>query len=270
MIGRTVDAHENGTGIRGGGALTRRRLIALGVATTAAAVGARTPAPQAAAQTGGVALLDASAYDAYVPAATKEGQFDQYTCEFDAAWAVLTTFGIDAGLEEQVAIVGVDRRVEPYEQLTAEGYVVYGGDIGELYSGDYTSSYLARSTSRAMRKVFDHFGLAVEPVSDRAGIEAALDRGALVWMKSTVDFLPWEPVTWVTPEGEEFRGVLGNDHAVVAMGYNAEVVVIRDVLGPTSTNWQRPYEYEVPWDTFLAVWEAQGFDGVAVAPSVEE
>jgi hypothetical protein len=54
------------------------------------------------------------------------------------------------------------------------------------------------------------------------------------------------------------------------MGYNDEVVVIRDVLGPTSTNWQRPYEYEVPWDTFLAVWEAQGFDGVAVAPSAAE
>ena len=35
---------------------------------------------------------------------------------------------------------------------------------------------------------------------------------------------------------------------------------------PTSTNWERAYEYEVPWDTFLAVWEAQGFDGVAVDP----
>ena len=51
------------------------------------------------------------------------------------------------------------------------------------------------------------------------------------------------------------------------MGYNSDVVVIRDVLGPTSTNWERPYEYDVPWDTFLAVWEAQGNDGVAVAPA---
>lgn len=77
-------------------------------------------------------------------------------------------------------------------------------------------------------------------------------------MKSTVDFLPWEPVTWITPEDEELQGVLSNDHAVVAMGYNTDVVVIRDLLGPTNTDWERPYEYEVPWDTFLAVWEAQG------------
>jgi hypothetical protein len=60
--------------------------------------------------------------------------------------------------------------------------------------------------------------------------------------------------------------VLGNDHAVVVMGFNAESVVIRDVLGPTSSNWQRPYEYEVDWPTFLAAWEAQEFDGLAVAP----
>ena len=40
--------------------------------------------------------------------------------------------------------------------------------------------------------------------------------------------------------------------------------VIRDVLGPTSTNWERPYEYEVPWDQFLACWWAQGNDGQAI------
>jgi hypothetical protein len=43
-------------------------------------------------------------------------------------------------------------------------------------------------------------------------------------------------------------------------------VVIRDVLGPTDTNWNRPYEYDVPWETFLSVFEAQGSDGVAVFP----
>ena len=121
-----------------------------------------------------------------------------------------------------------------------------------------------------MRKVVDEYDLAVEPVDDREGIESALDRGALIWIKSTVDFLPWEPVTWITPEGKELPGVLGNDHAVVVMGYNADVVVIRDTLGPTSTNWERPYEYEVPWDTFLPVWEAQGFDGLAMAPTTED
>lgn len=51
------------------------------------------------------------------------------------------------------------------------------------------------------------------------------------------------------------------------MGCNGDVVVIRDGLGPASTTWNRLYEYEVPWDTFLAVWEAQGFDGLAVSPA---
>jgi hypothetical protein len=60
--------------------------------------------------------------------------------------------------------------------------------------------------------------------------------------------------------------VLGNDHAVVVIGFNADVVVIRDVLGPTSTNWRRPQEYEVGWETFLRSWGAQGFDGLAVEP----
>jgi hypothetical protein len=248
--------------------LTRRRLVALGVAGTVAVIGERIRTPfAAAAQADGIVLEDGRAYTAYVPAAMKQGQFAQYTCEFDAAWVVLKTFGIDTTLEEQVAIIGIDERIEPYVEQTPEGYVIYGGDIDTMYSGDYTRSYLARSTGKAMRKVFDHYKLGVEPVDDRAGIEAALDRGALVWMKATVDFLPWEPVTWITPEDEELPGVLGNDHAVVAIGYNADVVVIRDVLGPTSTNWERAYEYVVPWDTFLAVWEAQGNDGVVVAPA---
>ena len=206
-------------------------------------------------------------YAAYIQAARKEGQFAKYTCEFDAAWVILKTFGLDVGLEEQIAIIGLDQRLEPYVEQTADGYLVYGGDITTAFSGDYTASYLARTTGQAMRKVFDRYGLDVAPVDDQAGIEAALDRGALVWMKATVDFLPWEPVTWVTPEGKRLPGVLGNDHAVVVMGYNGEVVVIRDVLGPTSSNWERSYEYEVPWENFLAVWEAQGFDGLAVAPN---
>ena len=116
-----------------------------------------------------------------------------------------------------------------------------------------------------MTKLFEEFGLEVEPVHTGRGIEKALDRGALVWVKATVDFLPWEPTTWITPEGEEIKTVLGNDHAVVVMGYNEDVVVIRDVLGPTNTNWNRTYEYEIPWDTFMSVWGAQEHDGLAVA-----
>jgi hypothetical protein len=242
-------------------------MLALGGVSTVAAIGERIGMPHAAsAQAGGIVLEDGRVYNAYVPAALKEGQFAQYTCEFDAAWVILKTFGIDVTLEEQVAIIGVDQRVEPHIEETADVTIIHGGDIETMYSGDYTSNYLARTTGQAMRKVFDHYGFAVELVDDRAGIEVALDSGALVWMKSTVDFLPWEPVTWITPEDEAFPGVLGNDHAVVAMGYNADVVVIRDVLGPTNTNWERPYEDEVPWDTFLPVWEAQGFDGIAVTP----
>ena len=84
----------------------------------------------------------------------------------------------------------------------------------------------------------------------REEIEAALDQGGLVWTKATVNFLPWAETTWLTPDGKSVPTVLGNDHAVVVMGYNDDAVVIRDVLGPTNTNWERAYEYDVPWETF--------------------
>jgi uncharacterized protein YvpB len=116
-----------------------------------------------------------------------------------------------------------------------------------------------------MAKVFEHYGLRAAAVNDRAGVEAALRAGQLVWMKTTVDFKPWRPALWRTPEGREIRTVLGNDHAVVVIGFNQHSVVIRDVLGPTSSNRQRPYEYEVDWDTFLRAWAAQEYDGLAVA-----
>ena len=103
-------------------------------------------------------------------------------------------------------------------------------------------------------------------MQDRASIEAALRAGQLIWIKTTVDFKPWRPATRVMPDGRTHQTVLGNDHAVVVIGFNTTSVVIRDVLGPTSSNWQRPYEYEVDWDTFLKAWGAQEFDGLAVAP----
>ena len=67
------------------------------------------------------------------------------------------------------------------------------------------------------------------------------------------------------PDGRTYKTVLGNDHAVVVIGFNKSGVVIRDVLGPTNTNWQRKYEYEVSWSKFLAAWGAQQYDGLAVA-----
>lgn len=233
-------------------------LLLAGTVAPAAAQPWPTPVP--------VAVDDGRAYDAYVPAATKPGQFAYYTCEFDAAWVVLKTFGHDVPLEEQLAIVTHDRSVEPYAVPTADGYVVYGGDIATAFSGDYTANFLARTTGAAMRPLFEAYGLETRAVMSRHGLEKMLRAGALVWMKATVDFQPWEPVTWVAPNGHEFPGVLGNDHAVVAIGYDADGVVIRDVLGPTDTNWERAYEYEVDWDTFLAVAEAQGFDALAVSP----
>lgn len=243
-----------------------RLLLAALLALALLGPGTGIATPPAAAQDG-VVTADGRVYDAYIPAATKPGQFYQYTCEFDAAWVVLATFGFDVPFEEMLAIVGQDTSVEPYYEETVDGFVVYGGDIAEDYSGDYTSNLLARATGAAMLPLFTEFGLDAAAAKSREEIETALDQGGLVWMKATVDFLPWQPVTWITPDGKELPGVLGNDHAVVVMGYNEYGVVIRDVLGPTSTNWNRPYEYDVPWDLFLSVFEAQGADGVAVLPS---
>lgn len=213
-------------------------------------------------------VSDPATYTAYVPAACKSGQFYWYTCEFDAAWAIFKTFGIDVTLEEQLAIIGVDDRIEPYYEETANGTVIWGGDIGSSWSGDYTKNFLARTTGTAFRKVFKTYGLQTGRVKSRRGIKKYLDEGRLIWIKTTVDFKPWLQVTWITPEGEQHPVVLGNDHAVVIMGYNRDVVVIRDVLGPTDTNWARPYEYEVDWATFYACWEANGKDGLAVGPPI--
>jgi uncharacterized protein YvpB len=209
---------------------------------------------------------DPSYYDVYIPTACKAGDFYYYSCEFDASWAVMKTYGIDAPFEEQLAAIKIDRRIEPYAQETANGVMIYGGDITTAYSGDYTSSFLARTTGAAMRAVFKHYGLRVTHVHTRERIEQNLQRGRLIWIKTTVDFKDWTPATWVTPEGKELDVVYTNDHAAIVIGYNQDVVVIRDILGPTDTNWQRPHEYEVTWDRFLECWGAQGSDGLAVGP----
>ena len=172
--------------------------------------------------------------------------------------------------EEQLDIVGHDSSIEPYFEETAEGFIIYGGDITSAFCGDYTTNMLARSTGSAFLPLFEHYGLEAETVKTREEIEAALDQEGLVWTKATVDFLPWAETTWLTPSGKAVPTVLGNDHAVVVMGYNDDGVVIRDVLGPTNTNWERAYEYDVPWETFLAVFEAQGSDGVAVFATDDE
>ena len=211
-------------------------------------------------------VVNGRVYDAYIPAATKAHQAYKYSCEFDAAWVILQTYGFDVHVDELIAAVGLDRSVEPYIQQTKQGFLIHGGDITTSFSGDYKTNFLARSSGAAMRKAFERYGLRVTPVHDRADVEAALRASALVWMKTTVDFNVWRPAIWVMPDGRTHRTVLGNDHAVVVIGFNNDGVVIRDVLGPTSSNRQRPYEYEVDWTTFLAAWEAQEFDGLAVSP----
>lgn len=211
-------------------------------------------------------VVNGRTYDAYLKAATKKKQEYHYSCEFDAAWVVLKTYGFDVSVERQAEIIGTDKSREPYYKETKQGAVIYGGNVTTAFSGDYKKNFLARSTGSAMRKVFEHYGLKVTPVNSRAGIEAALLRGELVWIKTTVDFKAWRPATWVMPDGRSYKTVLGNDHAAVVIGFNKAGVVIRDVLGPTSTNRQRRYEYEVTWPKFLAAWGAQQYDGLAVAP----
>jgi len=251
--------------------MTRRSLLAGSAALALGGLAGLAGAPRAGAETSVLVtenfpqpLRDPSTYTAYVPAASKTNQFAHYTCEFDASWAVMRSFGVDSTLEAQMEIMGVDRRIEPYYVETAEGVFIYGGDISRNFCGDYETNFLARSTGKAMRRVFKEFGLPVRTVKNRKEIEQSLDRDRLIWIKSTVDFKPWVQATWVADNGKEFPVVLGNDHALIVMGYDDNVVVIRDVLGPTSSNWERPYEYEVPWDQFLTCWAAQGNDGLAV------
>lgn len=223
-----------------------------------------TPAKPIPSPTAKKVVVKGKVYDAYVTAATKAHQEYHYSCEFDAAWVILKTNGFDVKVDQQAAIVGLSKGPEPYYKETSRGIFIYGGDITTSYSGNYKTNFLARSTGQAMRKVFDKYGLRVTPVNTKEGIQAALLRGELVWIKTTVDFKPWKAATWVMPDGRTYKTVLGNDHAVVVMGFNKDVVVIRDVLGPTSTGLNRPYEYEVPWSKFMASWGAQLFDGLAV------
>lgn len=222
--------------------------------------------PLALRATSGGALLAAerARYDVYLPAALKSSQAYQYSCEFDAAWVVLQSYGINVGVEQIIARTPFDHTVAPSFTQTDDGFVINGGDIRRAFSGDYQSSFLARSTGGAIAATFASLGLHSRPVSDQDGIENALRAGELVWIKTTVDFKPGRPATWAMPDGTTRRTVLGNDHAVVVIGFNSSVVVIRDVLGPTSSNLERPYEYEVPWPVFLECWAAQENDGLAV------
>jgi hypothetical protein len=205
-----------------------------------------------------------TAYTAYVQAAVKFGQTYKSSCEFEAGWVILQSYGFDVTIDELISRLPQDLTIQPTVNKTSDGFIIRGGNILTMFSGDYKSDYLARTTGQAFATVFASFGLRSRSVSSREQLEMALRQRELVWMKTTADFKRWEPALWITPEGVRIPTVLGNDHAVVAIGFNNDVVVIRDVLGPTSSNWDRRFEYEVPWNRFMAAWEAQGFDAIAV------
>jgi len=206
-------------------------------------------------------------WDAYIQLPIKEGQDFHFTCEFDSAWIILKAYGFDLDLEEQLEIVGHDLSIEPYYEETDEGVIVWGGDIEENYSGHYDENLLARATGNAVRKVFEAVDLSVRITPERGMIEEALRRGNPVFFKSTVDFLDWRAATWIAPDGDEFPVVLTNDHALVVMGFNDDEVIIRDPLGPTTTNTTRPWQYRVSWDRYLDVIAAQGNDAFSVGPA---
>jgi len=216
----------------------------------------------------GPTTADNRSWDAYIQLPIKQGQDFDYTCEFDSAWIILMAYGHEMTLDEQLGYVGHDLSIEPYYEETSGGFVIYGGDIAEMYSGDYRENLLARARTSAVRKVFDAVELSVTETPDRASSEQALLRGEPIFFKSTVDMLDWDPTTWITPDGDEFPVVLTNDHALVVMGFNDAEVIIRDPLGPTSTNETRPWQYRVGWERYLEVIAAQGNDAIAVGPLV--
>jgi hypothetical protein len=212
-------------------------------------------------------VADGWYWDAYIQLPVKEGQDFHFTCEFDSSWIILKAYGFDLTLEEQMEIVGTDNAIEPWYEETADGIIVWGGDIDEFYCGHYDTNILTRARCNAMRKVFESVGLGVTFTPERQLIEEALVRGEPVYFKSTVDFLPWQDATWHTPDGDTFPVVLTNDHALTVMGFNADEVIIRDPLGPTTTNYERPWQYRASWERFLEVIAAQGNDAIAIAPS---
>ena len=208
-------------------------------------------------------------WDAYLRMPIKEGQDFHFTCEFDSAWIILMSYGMDVRLEEQIEIVGIDDSMVPYYVETDAGFEVYGGDVNNYFCGDLDTNILSRSRCNAMRKLFEAKGLNVTVTPDRESIEAALLRGEPVYFKSTVDMMPWRPATWYSTTGEEWPVVLSNDHALIVMGFNADEVIIRDPLGPTSTNLQRPWQWKTTWTRFIEVLAAQGNDAIAVGPAAD-
>ena len=93
-------------------------------------------------------IINGTQYDAYLVAASKTAQEFQYSCEFDAAWVIMQTYGIAASVPDLIALMPIDRSLEPTYVETAAGFVIYGGDILTAYSGDYTQNFLGAFDGR--------------------------------------------------------------------------------------------------------------------------
>lgn len=206
----------------------------------------------------------ATADGIYLRVAEKHGLTYKYSCEFDAAWMILRSYDLRTSVDDLIAQLPRDETVEPYLVEGREGFRIVGGDITAVYSGDVRRNYLARTTGAAMAQLFHQYGLKTKAVHSQEALMAALDQGAPVWIKATVDFAVGRPALWVMPSGAIRPTVLGNDHAVVVVGYTAEGAIIKDPLGPSASNLDRPYEYAVGWERFLRVWAQQQHDGLAV------
>lgn len=205
-------------------------------------------------------------YTAYTETYVKEGQWDLYTCEFDVAYMIMKTFGVETTLDELIGYVGFDNPFEPYAEATPSGIIIYGGDISTAFCGNLSSNTYSKTRGSAIRRAFEGFGFTAESVSSRRAVESGLSAGKLMWLKTTVDFTAFVPTRWQTPDGTVYPTVDDNDHCVAAIGYDDDSVIIRDSLGPTNTNWDRPYEYDVPWDLFLECWGSSGHDGLLISP----
>src|SRR6266545_2034663 len=73
---------------------------------TATALPTWTPSPTVAASpTPGPVVVNGRVYDAYILAASKEHQAYKYSCEFDVAWVILQTYGIDATVDDLITTV---------------------------------------------------------------------------------------------------------------------------------------------------------------------
>src|SRR5687767_13380329 len=106
-MGRTFTRRQLGRGVRN-----------TLVAATVAGVTAGSPGRLLAAPAAQVTAPSGRIYDAYVTTVPKIGQFYYYTCEFDAAWTVLATFGHQVPFEELLGIVGHDMSIEPWYEET--------------------------------------------------------------------------------------------------------------------------------------------------------